>query len=124
MTAMVPEAASLDAVAWGEAEAIITRALAPRPARVRRQIAVFLLLLEAISLARYRRRLAALTPPQRGALLESLSRSRLLLLRRGIWGVRTLSFMGYYARRDAARAIGYRATPGGWNTRRATTDRA
>jgi hypothetical protein len=124
MTAMVPEAATLDDAAWREAEAIIRRALSSRPTSVRRQIGVFLLLLDLVSLVRHRRRLAGLTLPERGRLLESLSKSRLLLLRRGIWGVRTLAFMGYYARPAAAEAIGYRASLSGWTARRDATDRA
>jgi hypothetical protein len=123
MTAIVPEAATLDAAAWQEAENIIARALAERSAGVRRQLAVFLLLLEAIALVRHQRRLLSVAPPDRYKLLESLSKSRFILLRRGVWGIRTLAFMGYYARPAAARAIGYRASPGGWWTRREATER-
>lgn len=123
MVAIVPEAATLDHEAWREAEQIIARTLGARSARVRRQLGVFLLLLEAIALVRHRRRLLTVAPADRFHLLESLSKSRFLLLRRGVWGIRTLALMGYYARPEAARAIGYRASPGGWSTRLETTGR-
>jgi hypothetical protein len=51
-------------------------------------------------------------------LLRGIENSRLLLLRRGIWGLRTLVFMGYYARPEAAAALGYAAAPRGWELRR------
>lgn len=118
---MVPEATALDAGDWRVAEAIIARALAARPPAVRRQIGFFLRLVDVFALVKHRRRLATLAPRERTRLLESLARSRLLLLRRGVWGVRTLAFMGYYARRDAAPAIGYRASAAGWDARQSET---
>ncbi|MFL5612818.1 MAG: hypothetical protein ACJ796_04080 [Gemmatimonadaceae bacterium] len=124
MIAMVPEAAALDTAAWIQAEAIIARALASRPAGVRRQLGVFLLLLDVMAVVRHRRGLISLNPFDRVRLLESLSKSRLVLLRRGMWGIRTLAFMGYYARPGAAGAIGYRASAGGWAARREVTEQA
>jgi hypothetical protein len=115
--AVVPEAAALDEPEWRELEAIVARALATRPPRVRRQLAVFMRLLDVIALARTRRTLSGLAPHARWELLDALSKSRSLLLRRGVWGLRTLVFMGYYARPRAALAIGYRASPSGWSAR-------
>ena len=113
----VPEAATLSDAGWRDAETIIARALAARPARVRRQLALFLRVLDVISIVRHGRPLAALGPAESTHLLEALSQSRLLLLRRGVWGLRTLAFMGYYARPEAAQAIGYRASAAGWDAR-------
>jgi len=59
-----------------------------------------------------------LDPARRARFLDSLQTSRLLLARRGIWGLRTLVLMGYYGRPRAAAAIGYRADPRGWEARR------
>jgi hypothetical protein len=36
-----------------------------------------------------------------------------------MWGLRTLFLLGYYSRPAAAREIGYRADPRGWDARRA-----
>jgi hypothetical protein len=105
---------------WREAEAIVRRALAARSRGVRRQIGIFLQLLDVVSFVRHGRPIAGLPAAQRTRLLESLGRSRLLLMRRGIWGVRTLAFMGYYARPRAAEGIGYRASAAGWAARQSS----
>lgn len=116
--AVVPEAAELAEPEWQEVESIIDRALAARPPNVRRQLAVFLRLLDIVSLLRRGGTLSALAPRDRWQLLDSLSKSRLLLVRRGVWGLRTLAFMGYYARPRAALLLGYRASAAGWSARR------
>ena len=117
LIAVVPEAAGLADHEWKDAQAIIARALALRPVKVRRQIALFMSILDVASFVRHGRGLTALSTTEITRLLESLSRSKLLLLRRGIWGVRTLAFMGYYARPEAGRAIGYQASAAGWSAR-------
>jgi hypothetical protein len=115
--AFVPEAAALAENEWRAADAIIAKALDARPASQRRQIAAFLRLLDLLSLVRHRRSVARLSVAERTELLEALSRSRLLLLRRGVWGIRTLAFMGFYARPEGAQEIGYRASASGWSSR-------
>jgi hypothetical protein len=115
---VVPEAAQLDAGGWDELERIVAGAIAARPVRLRRQLALLLRCLEWFPLFRYGHRLSRLDPARRAAFLSSFQRSRLLTLRRGIWGLRTLVLMGYYGRRAAAAAIGYRADARGWEARR------
>jgi hypothetical protein len=114
----VPEAVALDERGWAEAEAIIERFLATRPASVRRQVGLLIRLLDLLSLLRHVRPLASLDPDDRLHLLESLQDAPFLLLRRGIWALRTLAFMGYYGRPEAAALIGYRADARGWLVRR------
>ena len=118
MTAVVPEAAALRDDEWRDAATIIGRAIAARPRSVRRQLSLFVRALDLVAFVRHGRGLRALSAAQRTALLESLARSRVLAIRRGVWGVRTLAFMGYYARPAAASAIGYRASAAGWTARR------
>ena len=117
-TAVVPEAATLSENEWRFAAAIIADAVAARPPAMRRQLAVFVRALDLVSFVRRGRSFGALQQSERTALLEWLGASPLLALRRGVWGVRTLSFMGYYARANAATAIGYRASADGWAARR------
>lgn len=116
--AVVPEAAILDEAGWREVEAIVERALAARPAAVRRQLGLFMRLLDVAALARTGHTMSGLPARDRCALLDRLSKSRLLLVRRGVWGLRTLAFMGYYARSGAAADIGYGASAAGWAARR------
>jgi len=117
-TSFVPESASLDESGWAEAEAIVERFLAARPAAVRRQLRLLLALLDFLPLLRHGRRFRALDAERRLRFLEAIQNAPLLLLRRGVWGVRTLAFMAYYARPAAAPAIGYRADARGWEARR------
>jgi hypothetical protein len=114
---MVPELRSIDPAHWTEVEAEVERALAQRPAQMRRQFATFLRLLDMWPLPRYGRRLTRLDDHRRSALLHKLERHPLLLIRRGVWGVRTLVFLAYYTRSDVATFIGYRAHKDGWSTR-------
>lgn len=113
--AVVPEAASLDESGWASFERLLEGAVSARPAGVVRQLRAFLRILGFIARVRYGRGLADLTPREAGGLLERLAASRLLLLRRGVWGLRTLMLLGYYADDGRARALGYRASPAGWS---------
>ena len=119
-TTVVPESSSLDEHAWTEVEGVIEEALAKRPNRVKRQLLVFFRLLQVLPIARFAKPLTRLDARQRVAFLESIERSRILLIRRGFWGVRTLIFMGYYTREDVDAAIGYRAHRDGWAARGGT----
>jgi hypothetical protein len=113
----VPEALGLDERAWAEADAIVERFLATRPAAVRRQVVLLIRLLDVLPLLRWGRRFTGLDQGRRLRFLAALQDAPLLLLRRGIWGLRTIAFMGYYARPEAAAAVGYRAEKRGWEVR-------
>lgn len=117
-TAVVPEAADLTAEEWREFSAVIATALSRRPAAMRRQLGLFVRILAVLALIRYRRPLSSLSFDQRTAFLHSIESSQVLLFRRGFWGVRTLVFMGYYARPNMTAGLGYAAAPRGWDLRR------
>ena len=116
--AFVPEARRLDETQWLEAEELAEGLLAGRPAAVGRQVVFLLRAIDVLSRLRYGRGLVSLSPEKRLRLFSNLQGSRLLLLRRGVWGLRTLSFLGYYARPGARTAIGYDASPRGWEAAR------
>jgi len=115
----VPEAVDLSAAQWEEGEALIERLLSTRPAAVRLQVVWLVRALDGLALLRRGRRLSSIPLEARARLLESLQRSRLVLLRRGIWGLRTLAFLAYYGRPAGRAAVGYGASPGGWAAREA-----
>ena len=119
-TTIVPHAEPPIDRVWPEVEAVIARALAKRSDPVQRQLATFLRLVQVLPIARYGRSFTALAPNNRRAVLARLERSRILLMRRGFWAVRTLIFLGYYTRGDVAESIGYAATAAGWETRGST----
>jgi hypothetical protein len=115
---IVPEAEALDDRGWEELEQIIERGLASRPDSIRRQLRILVRARNVLPLVRFGKTFSALDASKRTAFLEGVQNAPLLLLRRGFWGLRTLVFMGYYARDDARNAIGYRADPRGWTVRR------
>jgi hypothetical protein len=115
---VVPETRSLTAVEWATLEAAVERALAPRPAEVRKQLAAFLRLIEYLPLARYGAPFSRLRDDRATRFLHWLEHSKFLLIRRGVWGLRTLVMLGYYTQPAVQHAIGYRAHPDGWNRRR------
>lgn len=120
---IVPDAGRLDDREWIAVETIVETALAARPEKLRRQLATFLRALRWLPLVRHGRRFEALEADARVRVLQRLERSRILLLRRGFWGLRTLVLMGYYGRPRAAQEIGYRASPDGWAARPPRTGR-
>ena len=114
---VVPATTSLDDTGWQRVEAIVEQALAQRPARVRRQLVVFIRLIDALALARHRHRFRFLDEARRARLLERLQDAPVLLLRRGFWGLRTLIYMGWYAQPATARGLGYQGHVRGWPAR-------
>ena len=114
----VPEAGALDERGWVEAEAIVERFLRTRPAAIQRQLRLLIRLLDLLPLFRYGRRFRTLDAARRLRFLEATQNAPVLLLRRGIWGLRTVAFMAYYERPGAAAEIGYRADARGWEARR------
>ena len=115
---IVPEAQSLDAADWGELEAIVERGLASRPAKIKRQLRLFVRALNLLPVARYGKKFVRLEPDKRTAFLLSIEDSPLLLIRRGFWGVRTFVYMGYYGLDEVRQSIGYRAQANGWEANR------
>lgn len=115
---IVPDAATLDEKAWRDMDASITAALAKRPPAVRRQLALLIRVLDALPLLRWGRRFHALGAARRARFLDAMQYSPILLLRRGVWGLRTLVFLAYYARPEVQTTLGYRATARGWSARR------
>lgn len=115
--AVVPGTTALDVGGWSAFDRIVTNAIAARPPRMRRQLALFIRAIEWLPLLRYGRTFSRLDPRRRHRFLESLQDSRLLLIRRGFWGLRTLILMGYYTQAQVIGAIGYQADPRGWSIR-------
>ncbi|MDX1675542.1 MAG: hypothetical protein R3314_12165 [Longimicrobiales bacterium] len=112
--AIVPETAGLDPDEWADLEAIVENALSKRPPGMRRQLVLFIRLLDFLPRFRWLRPFRKLDADRRARFLRSVQSSPIFLFRRGFWGLRTLVYMGYYARPAAYRAIGYDAHLRGW----------
>ena len=46
--------------------------------------------------------------------MGALERAPFRLIRRGVWGLRTLVLMGYYTQPEVIAGLGYRADRAGW----------
>jgi hypothetical protein len=111
---VLPSPEALDEEGWAEAEGIIEKALSSRPPGVKRQIRLFLRLVNLLPVLSTGRTLVKLPLDRRAAFLQRLHRSPFMPLRRGLWGIRTLLFMGYYNQDRVREGIGYAADPWGW----------
>lgn len=110
---LVPGASAATAEECSRAGEIIEHALASRPASVQRQVALYLGLLRWLPLLRHGAPLFRLTPERQQAFLHSMESSRLSLLRKGFWGIRTLAFMGHYGRPEVGATLGYEPSKSG-----------
>ena len=117
-TTVVPEMTALDEAGWSEVEGTVEHALARRPKKMRRQLRLLLGVIENLPRVRYGRGFSALDAGRRTTMIDTLQYAPVKLLRRGVWGLRTLVLMGCYTREPAMRELGYRARAGGWGARR------
>jgi hypothetical protein len=109
--------AQLDSMGWDDVERTIEHALTRRPPAVRRQLGLLLRAIEMLPRVRYGRGFASLDGVRRQKLIDALQQSPVKLLRRGVWGLRTLVLMGYYTRAETMTVVGYRAHVRGWDVR-------
>ena len=114
---IVPEAAAMDAKAWGEFDALLDAALGDRPRVLQRRLQLFLRAIDWLPVVRYGRRFGSLSSAQRVRFLTILENHPAQIIRSGFWGLRTLVLLGYYGRAEAIAAIGYAAAPRGWEAR-------
>jgi len=110
---IVPEMTALDDAAREHALALVEHQLAARPAKMRRELTLFLTLIRWSALLRYGRRFDALTTERQDAVLGWLQDAPVTKLRSGFWGLKTLAFLGYYGRPEAAESIHYRPSRNG-----------
>lgn len=114
----IPETARATEPEWRNLEDVVRNALAARPAGVRRQIALFVRLIDLAARARHLHGFGGLDGARATTLLQGFAASRVLLFRRGVWGLRTLVMMGWYTNPSVIAALGYRASAAGWESRR------
>ena len=115
---IVPEAAAMDEKAWSEFDALVDAALGDRPRELQRRLQLFLRAIDWLPIVRYGRRFGSLLPAQRARFLSMLENHPAQIIRSGFWGLRTLVLLGFYGRPEAVAAIGYAASPRGWEARR------
>lgn len=110
----VPELGAAHPDQWAALTTTVEAALRGRPPALTRQLVSFIRALDVVCRLRFWCPLASADPAQRLRLLRSFEGSPLLAFRRGVWGLRTLVFMGYYTQPEVVAALGYRANAAGW----------
>ncbi len=111
---VVPDAVTLDQAEWDELDRLVLDSLSTRPPKLQRRLRLFMRLVQWLPLFRYGRPFTSLSPRQSQRYLSGLQASRVPAIRVGFWGLRTLAFLGFYGRRQAAESIGYRPDRRGW----------
>jgi hypothetical protein len=107
---VVPEVADLDDRGLVHFTAIIDRALADRPVDVRKKFVTFLGVLRWAPALRYGAPFDRLRLDKQDAVLRWFEDAPIGLLRQGLWGLKSMVFMGYYGRSEAWDEIGYAPT--------------
>ncbi len=118
VTTIVPESSALDDDGWRDLDRVIEALLRDRPESLKRQLRIFLGAIQWLPVLRYGRSFTRLNPAARTRVLAHLQNDRIPKIRGGFWGLRTIVLAGYYGRPAAARAIGYAASPQGWEALR------
>jgi hypothetical protein len=111
---VVPDANQLEEPAWVALETLVEDALETRPPALRKQLRLFLRVIEWLPVVRYGRTFGALGEKERRRVLCYLENHSVERIRCGFWGLRTLAFLGYYGRTEGAQATGYAPDPRGW----------
>jgi hypothetical protein len=104
---IVPEIGGMPPAEREAIAATIDDAIAARPKALRVQFRVFLRLLKWLPALRHGAPLDRLPPETRDRVLRAFQGSPVARLRLGVWGIKTLVFMGYYGRPEVGAAIGY-----------------
>lgn len=104
---VTPETAGLDATARREFQALIDLALGQRPAAVQKQFGTLLTIVRLAPLLRYGRPFDKLAPAQQDAVIAWFQDAPVTLLRKGMWGLKAMVFLGYYGRPEAAAQVGW-----------------
>ena len=104
---IVPPSANLDEAGRQEMYEILERALSQQPQSLRKQLDLFLRVIDILSFFRGLSPFRRLSTARQERVLASLDRSRVTKLRQGFWGLKTMLMMGYYGRQAAGDEIGY-----------------
>ncbi|RLE20655.1 MAG: hypothetical protein DRJ65_17725 [Acidobacteria bacterium] len=110
---VVPGYADLDQSSREQFLEIIDDAMDERPESMRRQLALFLKVLNLAPYLRWGRPLGRLEAVNAERALRWFQEAPVAKLRQGFWGLKTLVFMGYYGRREVWPEVGYAPEFGG-----------
>jgi hypothetical protein len=104
---IISESAGMPAEVAGPLLAAVDEELRPRPRLQQLAFKLLLLAIRWMTLPFTLRRFERLPPSRQDRWLRSLENAPLTLVRVGIWGLKTLVFLGYYTQDSVERRIRY-----------------
>ena len=114
LATFVPATAKLSPSELAPVLARVDARLAAEPPTLHKQLRLLVRVLWWLPLLTHLRTMGGLAPAQRQRFLERLQDGSLAKLRLGIWGLRTLLFVGWYGDPEVQAQLGYRPNVGGW----------
>ncbi|MBI2839555.1 MAG: hypothetical protein HYX75_14675 [Acidobacteria bacterium] len=99
--------AGLDAGGQQRFRGLIERAIGSRPPAVQRQFGMFLRILDVLPVLRFGRTFTALRGEKQDCILAWLQGSPISLLRSAFWGLKTMTFLGYYGQPEVWPRVSY-----------------
>jgi len=105
---IVPGTAGLDEEGTARFKSIITWGISDKAEFVRRSFMFFLFFLKWSTLPFFFRTYDRVSLKWQVRILRMLESFPVRLIRTGIWGLKTLVFMGYYGQVDVAERLGYK----------------
>lgn len=114
LATFVPGAGDLSDEALEALLARVDERLAAEEPSLGRRLRLFVRVLDLFPLLGYGRTFRGLSPARRTEFCARVEKSRIALLRVGLWGLRTLLFLGWYGDPEVQARLGYRPDPRGW----------
>ena len=114
MAAMIPATAELDLAGVERVLARVDARLAMEKPGLCRQLRIFVRVLWWLPLFGSLRTLDGLSPERREAFLMKIQDCPVTKLRVGLWGLRTLLYLGWYGDPAIQQGLGYRPDARGW----------
>ncbi|MBK8725804.1 MAG: hypothetical protein IPL96_07030 [Holophagaceae bacterium] len=114
LAALIPATAALDVVGVERVLARVDARLAQEEPRLQRQLKLFIRVLWWLPFLGTLRTFGGLPPERREAFLRKVQDGPVPKLRVGLWGLRTLLFLGWYGDPEVQQQLGYRPNARGW----------
>lgn len=115
LATFIPETAQLSAADLAPVLARVDDRLAGEPESLQRQLRLFVRLLWWLPVLAKLRTFGGLKPAERLRFLSWLQDCPVVKLRVGLWGLRTLLFLGWYGDPAVQARLGYRPNIAGWD---------
>ena len=114
LATFIPATAQMSLAELAPVLARVDERLASEPVALQRQLRLFVRILWWLPVLTQLRTMGGLTPEKRLNLLNWLQDCPVTKLRLGLWGLRTLLFLGWYGDPAVQAKLGYRPNVAGW----------